>query len=379
MPPPSTPTLQLFAVCPPGLEPLLSLELQSVGIEQTTRERGGVSWTGDQDSLYTANLRVGLASQVLIRVASFGARSLAELDKRGARIDWCTWLRAGTPTAVKANCRRSRIYHSGAAAERIAKHLTDQLGPSLEGGAVPIRVRIQDNTCTISLDSSGEPLYRRGWRLDPGGAPLREDLARALLIASGWDRRSTVIDPMSGSGTILIEAASMARGLAPGRLRTFAVEQFAMHDAERLERIRRQTGEAALSTLEFQLFGSDRDENVLRASRANAERAGVLADLELRAAPLGAALDHVPELPPRGALISNPPYGKRMGDKESLGNLYQSLGVFARRLPPEWTTTLAAADRRLALRTGLSLSTAFLAESGGLKIRGLTTSPIRTE
>ncbi len=379
MPPPSTSPLELFAVCPPGLEPWLEFELRTVGIEHTTRERGGVSWTGGLDSLYTSNLRVGLASQVLIRIASFGARSLADLDKRGARIDWRAWLPGGTPTAVKASCRRSRIYHSGAASERIAKHLAGQLGPSIEGASVPIRLRIHDNTCTISLDSSGEPLYRRGWRLDPGAAPLREDLARALVLASGWDRQSTVVDPMMGSGTILIEAASIARGLAPGRLRTFAVEGFAMHDVDQLERIRQRAEEAASSSLGFRLFGSDRDSGAVAASRANAERAGVLSDLELRSTSLGASLDELGDLPAKGALVTNPPYGKRMGDRKSLGNLYQSIGKFARRLPPHWTTTLASADRRLALRTGLDLSTAFLAESGGLKIRGLTTSLVRAE
>jgi putative N6-adenine-specific DNA methylase len=233
---------------------------------------------------------------------------------------------------------------------------------------------MQDNRCTISLDSSGAPLHRRGWRLEPGRAPLREDLARALLIASDWDRNSPLLDPMMGSGTILIEAAALARGLAPGRMRTFAFEQFAMHDADLLSAVKSAAAQSARPDLPFRIFGSDRDSGALRMTVANAERAGVRADLEVREAQLSTAHEVLTSPAERGALVTNPPYGMRLDNPAALVKLYRALGDLARRLPPTFRVAIAAADRRLALRTGLPLESAFLADSGGLKIRALRSS-----
>lgn len=362
---------QAFAVCPPGLEPLLLTELQGIGISATTGSAGGVAFESDLGGLYRANLEAGLASQILLRISEFGVRSLADLDKRGARINWQHWLPKGSPVLVKASCKRSRIYHSGAAEERILKHLYQQLEPA-ESDATPVvvRVRIDDNRCRISLDSSGEPLHRRGWRLQGGKAPLREDLARALLLASDWDRCSPLLDPMMGSGTILIEAAAMARGLAPGRLRTFAIEGFEIHDPQQLAGIRDTAAQRAASALPFKLFGSDRDAGAIKAARANAERAGVIDDLQLRSASLTECLDGL-DSDTIHALVTNPPYGKRLGSTDELVTLYQVLGETVGRLPTTSRIAMAAGDRRLALRSGLKLKTRFSTDSGGLRIRAL--------
>lgn len=362
---------QAFAVCPPGLEPWLGTELREVGIVEPAEQPGGVGFETDLDGLYRANLETGLASQVLLRVSEFGARSLADLDKRGARIDWLEWLPKGTPVLVKASCKRSRIYHSGAAAERIQKHLYQHLEPGVSDlDPVVVRVRIDANRCQISLDSSGDPLHRRGWRLQGGKAPLREDLARALVLASGWDRRSPLLDPMMGSGTILIEAAALARGLAPGRLRSFAIERFAIHDPGRLTVIRDTAAQRAAPDLGFELMGSDRDAGALEATRANAERAGVLDNLRLQSLSLSECLGEL-DTAAIGALVTNPPYGKRLGSSDELVTLYQVLGKIAARLPSTTRVAIAAADRRLALRSGLQLTTGFMAESGGLRIRAM--------
>jgi putative N6-adenine-specific DNA methylase len=176
-----------------------------------------------------------------------------------------------------------------------------------------------------------------------------------------------------GSGTILIEAAALARRLAPGRMRSFAVEHLALHDPELLAAVRRAATGANLPALPFRIFGSDRSAAALASTRGNAERAGVSEDLELRTARLGAALDGLPAMPDSGALVTNPPFGRRMGDLNRLADLYRSLGGLARQLPTGWLTALVAADRRMALRSGLDLHTAFLTDAGGLKIRGLTT------
>jgi putative N6-adenine-specific DNA methylase len=378
--------LVLIALCQPGLEPGLAEELRAAGIATETEiTPGGVQFGGDLQALYRANLECGLATQVLVVVAEFGARSLLDLDQRGGRVDWGQWLAPGTLVTVKARCKRSRIYHSGAAAERIEKHLAAQLGAATAGVAtadagdedgdgaedstLTIRLRIDDNRCRIALDTSGAPLHRRGWRLESAKAPLREDLARALLLASGWDRCSPVLDPMMGSGTILIEAAILASGMAPGRLRTFACERFARHDARLLRELRDDV-ETRRTAIGFSLFGSDRDAGAVEIAGRNAARAGVADHLRLRQASLSASLDDLP-LPPRGALVTNPPYGKRTGEPATLLNLYQTLGQIAGRLPTDWRIAMMVADRRLARRTGLELDTALLAESGGSKVRSM--------
>ena len=342
-----------------------------MGIGTATESAGGVEFEADLRGIYRANLESGLASQVLIRVSEFGARSLADLDKRGARIDWRQWLPEGAPVAVKASCKRSRIYHSGAAEERIQKHLTQQLEPT-DSDAKPalVRVRILENRCQISLDTSGVPLHRRGWRLQGGKAPLREDLARALLLVSGWDQCSALLDPMMGSGTILIEAATLARRLPPGRLRTFAIEGFAIHDDQLLNNVREAADQRTTSGLSFPLFGSDRDAGALQATRSNAERAGVLGDLQLRNTTLTECLNDLETQAIHG-LVTNPPYGKRLGKVDELVTLYQVLGKTVDALPKTSHIAIAASDRRLALRSGLDLKTKFLADSGGLKVRGL--------
>jgi putative N6-adenine-specific DNA methylase len=366
--------LNLFAVCLPGLEPLVEDELRGLGVFDPIPGAGGVAFVGDMETVYQVNVGAGLIGHVLIRIAEFGARSLQDLDVRGARVDWSQWLPEGTPFVVKASCRKSRIYHSGAAEQRIEKHVSGHVGVT-EGDHEPvvIRVRLQDNRCTISLDSSGAPLHRRGWRLEPGRAPLREDLARALVIASGWDRLSPLLDPMAGSGTILVEAAALARGLAPGRMRNFACEQFAGHDAPGLARVKSGAARDAKPDLPFRIFGSDRDTAAIKTTEANAERAGVLGDIDIRQAPLNTAHEVLPDPPPYGALVTNPPYGKRLDDPATLVDLYRAIGDLRRRLPPTWRLAIAASDRRLALRSGLPLESAFLADSGGLKIRALRT------
>jgi putative N6-adenine-specific DNA methylase len=366
--------LDCFAVCLPGLEPMLRDELEVLGIQDVDVDAGGVIFRSDKRGVYRANLELGLASQVLQRVARFGARSLGELVRKVARVPWSELLTAGQPVRVKATCKRSRLYHTGAVEERVLRGIGEHFGTTMpevspKDTALLVRARMIKDHVTLSMDTSGEPLHRRGWRKHVGTAPLREDLARALVLASGWDRESPLFDPMMGSGAILIEAACLARALAPGRLRSFAFEQARDFDAALWQEVREDAEGQARPALPFTILGSDRDPRSLASATANAEEAGVLADLELAQRKLMDA----PELDTQGAgaIVTNPPYGHRLGDNESLRNLYQSLGKAVRSLPDSWRFALLAMDRRLALKTGLKLKTAFLADNGGLKVRGL--------
>jgi putative N6-adenine-specific DNA methylase len=365
----------LFASCLPGLEPLLLAELKLLGIADGKEEAGGVAFAGDMRSVYRVNLCSGIANHVLLRVARFPVRQLPQLRDKADAIDWSRFLEPGAVTNLKATCRRSKLYHSGAVAERVAAAIAAQLGSEPRPGSleIPIQVRMFEDMCSISIDTSGDPLHRRGWRLAGAKAPLREDLAHALILASDWDRASPLLDPMMGSGTIPIEAAGLARGLPPGRGRAFAFESMGNFDAEAWAEVRADCEAKVRSELDFEIHGSDRDAGALRSATENAERAGVAADLRLKQAPLAEAeyLAEPEKAPASGAVVCNPPFGKRVGSNKNLLPLFQSLGQRLSRLPEGWCCAILANDRRLALRTGVELRTAFLSTHGGLKVRAL--------
>lgn len=369
---------ELFVACLPGLEQLLAGEMQACGFRGLEVQKGGVGLAGHSNAVYRANLELGVALRVLLRIGRFRVRSFPELIRKTAHLDWATWLVKGRPFDVSATCRKSRLYHSTGVKDRVALGIFEKLGqrpPLPENGNATwptVRVRLVEDACTLSLDTTGVPLFRRGYKQQVGKAPLREDLARALILASGWDTRSVLVDPLCGAGTIAIEAATLARRLAPGRLRQFAFQATSIFDDSAWQRVLAEAEARSLEAAPSKVFGSDRDRGVLDAARANAARAGVADDLELVGSSLSRApfLGGTPPAPAAGALVTNPPYGERLGGGD-LRSLYQTLGQLAATLPGSWQIALLAANRRLALKTGLRLETAFLTDHGGRKVRAL--------
>ncbi|MBX3270686.1 MAG: RNA methyltransferase [Sandaracinaceae bacterium] len=356
--------LDLFAACAPGLEPLLAAELAALGALDARPLAGGVAFRGHRRVLYRANLECGLATHVLVRLARFGADRFEALEAELAALPWERWLLPGAPRRVRASAHKSRLHHTGAIVERAERAIALRLGDAPqddEERAVPIALRLVRDEVHVSLDTSGAPLHRRGYRTTSGPAPLREDLARALVIVSGWDRASPLVDPLSGIGTIPIEAALYAEGRAPGAGRAFAFERTALLDEASWARVREAS--AAARREAPPILGRDADPRAIAASEANAARAGVTVRFEvatLRAAP---ALDA-----PRGAVVTHPPFGKRLGAGEDLAPLYRALGACA---PRGWALAILTADRRLGMRAGQDLATAFLTDAGGLKVRAL--------
>lgn len=368
--------LDLFVACLPGLEPMLAAEIDALGLGATTVEPGGVALRTDRRGMMRANRELGLASHVLLRVSSFQARSLGELLRKTTSLDWQALLAGGAP-GVRAVCRKSRLYHSGAVEQRVREGIAARLRGSDGGEAVVVQARLLHDTCTLSIDTSGAPLHRRGWRVDGGKAPLREDLARALVLASGWDGTTPLVDPLMGSGTIVLEAAALALRMPPGAGRTFAFEATPLFDAATWREVVAAGDARVLTTLPAKVAGSDRDAGAVQRARDNAQRLGVEAHVELRQAALRDATFLGDAAPPAaGAVVTNPPFGHRIGDHR-LPELYQSLGALLRRLPGGWRVAILAADRRLALRTGLPLRTAFLTGHGGLKVRALVAAAVR--
>jgi putative N6-adenine-specific DNA methylase len=229
-------------------------------------------------------------------------------------------------------------------------------------------VRIADDICTVSADSSGDLLHRRGYRQAIAKAPLRETLAAAILIGSEWDMTSPLVDPMCGSGTIAIEGAMMARNIAPGAARSFAFEKWPDQDAAALAQLRDKARENEKAGIDTTIVASDRDAGAVEATRSNAERAGVLNHLQIGQQSLSAA--EFPGTP--GWLVSNPPYGLRIGESASLRNLYATLGKILRTKARGYLVALLSADKKLERQLGIELDEKFRTTNGGIPVRLVT-------
>ena len=387
-----------FAVCAPGLASLAATELRALGVSGA-EESAGVSFDADAETLFRANLHLRTATRVLMRVGSFRARTFAELERRASALPWDRLLGQGTKYRLRVSCAKSKLYHEGAVEERlhgVIEALTGARsvavsgdsdgGASAESGirgatsdgddptesdaasAQLFVVRFFRDVCTVSADTSGAPLYMRGYRQELARAPLRETLAAAMLLGSRWTMDELLIDPFCGSGTIPIEAALLARRIPPGIATPHLVprqyrfqswpeyhpEVWATCVANARERVR----DAAPAPLQ----GFDRDPGAIRAARANAMRAGVQGDVELRERDFDAL-----EPAEQGWLVTNPPYGVRVGDQTGSEQLFAKLGRAARSTFASWTIcALAPPPLRRALGSGTE--EVFRTRNGGIAV-----------
>ncbi|HEU4563600.1 MAG TPA: hypothetical protein VFS05_03085 [Gemmatimonadaceae bacterium] len=380
---PAAPPLELFAITAPGLEPLAAAELRALGIE-AREEAGGASFHGGMREVELANLWLRTASRVVARVGAFHARAFGELERHARTQPWERFLAPGRGVRLRVTCRKSRLYHSDAVAERIAGAIDARLGGVgrvvAAGGeeedapdeteAPLVVARVFRDTCTLSVDSSGALLHRRGYRLATAKAPMRETLAAATLIAAGWTGEAPLLDPMCGSGTILIEGAMMARRIPPGAARRFAFEQWPGFDERHWREMLDEARARILPRAAAPIGGADRDAGAIEAAAANARRAGVEADIALRVAPISAL--EAPPAPMPGFLVTNPPYGGRIGEASRLRDLYASLGAAARRACPGWRIALLSARPALERQLGVPLAPVLRTSNGGIPVRVVT-------
>lgn len=364
--------VRLFVSCAPGLEPLLAAEVSALNIGKPTRVPGGVELDADRRGLYRANLELGLALQVRARIGRFRTMHFAELVRRVAELPWERWLAVGARVRFRSVAQRSRLHHTGAIDERVAEGIAARLGGAViaAGGdeeCALVHARFDRDEAVLSIDTSGAPLHRRGWRLATAKAPMREDLARALVLTSGWNRTSPLVDPMAGSGTVAIEAALLARNVAPGRQRRFAFQDAPSFDPALFASVVADADARSVSSLSFPILARDRDAGAVAAARGNAERAGVT--LEHQVAALSDPLPEAFVASEEGALVTNPPWGVRVGSDRDLRPLYQRLAATIAALPPRWSAAVAAADAELVRRVGWPLHSALLTDAGGTKVR----------
>lgn len=396
---PSSSTNDLFAATAPGLETIALGELKRLGIKGKA-EAGGVSFRGDAETMYAANLWLRTPGRIVVRLARFHASTFHELERRAKRVPWSAFLPVNGTVHVRATCKKSRLYHSDAVAERVlaaialaapgalrleaqsgavddvdqedanARDADTTISGAVNGALIPQQlfiVRIVDDECEISADTSGELLHRRGYRQETGKAPLRETLAAAMVLASGWKSTEPLIDPLCGSGTIPIEAALFARGIAPGLRRRFAFMEWPTFEKERWDKILGQAHDAAGGKrLELDILGADRDSGAIEAAARNANRAGV-GDIRFEVQPLSTSLQELKGVQGPGWILANPPYGVRLGEADTLGNLYAKLGSRLKSAA-EWRLGILTSDVALARQTGLPLRARFSTRNGGISV-----------
>ncbi|MBL0224010.1 MAG: RNA methyltransferase [Geobacteraceae bacterium] len=362
-----------FAAVPRGAEEIAAAELQALGISSVQAGRGGVSFVADRAGLYKANLWLRTASRVLVQVAVFPCATPAELYGGVHAIDWTALITPDMTLAVDCSLRDSALTHSGFVALKTKDAIVDRIReacgsrPNVDTASpdVRINVHLHKNICTVSLDSSGDPLDRRGYRLERNEAPLRETLAAAVVALTGWDGSIPLADPMCGSGTIPIEAALVAGRVAPGLQRSFGFQRWLDYDELLWDRLLKEA-ESGVRKLPVGLItGCDQDSRALALASRNAAKAGFEGQLHF----FHAALDAFQPVGDRGVVILNPPYGKRLGDEEQLKELYCQIGDIMKKRCRGWTGYVLTGNLELAKYIGLKASRRFVLFNGAIECR----------
>ena len=388
---------ELFAVTAPGLESIAAGELKTLGIK-SRQEQGGVAFDGDLGRLYLTNLSLRTASRILLRLGRFHASTFYELERRARKLPWTLYLPEKGRVEVRVTCRKSRLYHSDAVAERVLDAIARVSPPGIdlqiaasshEGGdeepnakatgkPVPngdatdksqsFVVRIVDDVCEVSADTSGDLLHRRGYRQEIAKAPLRETLAAAMVLASGWRANDPLLDPMCGSGTIAIEAALIGRRQAPGLARRFQFMSWPSFDQKLWNEISGKARES-IRALPLDIRGADRDAGAIEAAQRNAERAGVSADIRFSVSSVSASFAELEGVAAaeEGWIITNPPYGIRVGESADLRDLYATLGA-AVKGKNGWRIGILAADDSLARQLRVPTRSRFDTSNGGIPV-----------
>lgn len=362
---------ELGVVCTPGFEQITRAEIEALGIPVNLVEPGLITVQGRDADVYRLNYQLRTASRVLVRLGAFNAAAFSELHKKAARLNWRKFLLTGRPVTVRVSTHGSKLYHKKGIAERVVKAIGESIGGTVTpvvvndeeavSDAQLIVVRLLRNMCAISVDSSGEHLHRRGYRQAVGKAPLRETLAAGLVLASGWDRMAPLADPCCGSGTILIEAAMMAAGIAPGQQRSFAFQAWPCFDAGAWAAV---AAERRAPPIQPVLAGSDRDEGVIRMATENAARAGVETMITFSRR----SISDFQAAPSPGWIITNPPYGERVKGGRDLRDLYARMGRVFRERAAGWHIYMISASPRWTGQMGLTAEPVVKFNNGGLPV-----------
>ena len=316
-----------------GLEDILAKELIELGANNVQIERRAVSFTGDKRMLYTANFCLRTASRVLVPIASFKAKKTDDIYEQVKQVDWSQYMTAKTTFQIDATVYSDLFRHSQFVTYRVKDAIVDWWME--QGGVRPsvqltnpdlyLNVHIAGDNVTVSLDSSGESLHKRGYRVANTQAPINEALAAGMLLLAGWKGQSDFYDPMCGSGTLLIEAALIARNIAPGIYRKgFAFEKWASFDADLFEDV--SSDDSRERDFEHKIYGSDAGFYAVQAATKNVQSAGLQRDIDVKQIRVEEL--RLADRDTEGALVMmNPPYGERLSQDKNVLRLYQDMGT----------------------------------------------------
>lgn len=364
---------KFLATTTPGFEKILEKEIANLELALISGHiEGGVEFCGNIDLIYNSNLYLRTANRILMRIDEFTARSYPELFNKCKRIRWELYAGFNGEVSFSVSSRKSRLHHT----DNIESTVYDALCRSIQPLGLKLKlnkdarlrfhIRFSDDICTVSIDTSGELLYKRTRQKKIGAAPIRESLAAALLVAAGWEKYEIIIDPLCGSGTFLIEAALMHLRSAPGLDREFAFSIFPWFNSQKWNRIKLQAVSNVKQEMSIQLAGSDIDRSALLAASANVAELGLSERiyfvnrncLDLDCSEYGK----------NGLIISNLPYGKRIGNENDIRDLISDFGKRIREKCRQWDFAFVTTEENFQRVSGLKVKEKIQFKNGGLPV-----------
>lgn len=355
-----------FVVTTPGFEEVTARELKNLGLDVNKSVRGGVQFRGGLRELYLANLWLRSASRILVRLGEVGARDFPTLFQRLSRMPWGRFIKPGQGCDIRVASHTSRLIHTGRIADTCRDAIDKSLGEKCSRDLVDqkVYIRMLDDRCQVSVDSSGEHLHRRGYHLASVNAPLRENLAAGCLLAGGYDGSEVLVDPMTGSGTFATEAALIALRRAPGKDRQFAFMNWPKYRQGLWRQLQVEAQREELSELPHAIIAADNNPKAIDATLRNCESLGLDGIIQIYNSDMQ-KLD-----PPtnEGMLICNPPYGERLGKNATLKALYRDIGTLYGQRFSGWKGMMLCPESELVKGTGINFSPLVRFSNGGINV-----------
>jgi putative N6-adenine-specific DNA methylase len=364
---------QFFATCPRGLEPLLADELRQLDAKNIHAVGGGVQFAGDFSLCLRVNLESRIGSRVLWQVAKKPYRNEDDIFRAAYALPWTDWFDPGRTIRVDISAMKSPLASLNFVTLKIKDAVCDKIRrlsgrrPDVDTRVpdIPIQGHLTGHDFTLYLDTTGEPLFKRRQRIAVGEAPLRENLAAGIIRLAGWLPGVPLLDPMCGSGTILLEAAQMALDIAPGLGRRFALENFKIFNLRDWRELLQRATARQKPRSPLPIYGSDLSADVLKAARSNLQAAGLEKVVNLKRANVLEISAPAKE----GIVVTNPPYGVRLGEQQSLAEFYPQLGNVLKKQFSGWRAYLLSADMRLPKLIHLAASKRIPLYNGALECR----------
>ncbi|HEY1078484.1 MAG TPA: THUMP domain-containing protein [Bdellovibrio sp.] len=367
---------EFFASTARGLVEPLEQELKDLGLKVTDKYIGGVFFESNWEGCYKANLHSRLASRILKPVLDFTAYQPEELYNQILRHDFTKYIKPTQTISIDASVTESMMRDQRYVAMKVKDAIVDQFRDKFgvrpdvdnENPSLRIHVRAIKNQFNVAIDTSGDSLFRRGYRKEVGEAPLKENLAAGLIMVTEWDKKSPLVDFMCGSGTFLIEAAMMAKNIAPGISRKrFGFQNWLNYEPEAWDKVVQEAMDAEIEELPFKFYGFDIDRKVLNNAKDNAKRAGVDDVIEFKKEPVATVEPPVE----KGMIIINPPYGARIGDEDNLRDVYRDLSFTLKHRFKGWDAWILSGNKELIADLKLKSTRKHFVFNGNIECRFL--------